>query len=246
MEYLVVNGRKFGDVVHSAEVNRHDLRSNGDATVGHRRHLRTRAEHLMVRIRVGNGAIIADVADISLGGFFASSGELIPLGAFVELSLIRPGAAEVRVNGVIVDDAVRRKGLAVRFEGVAGEAARQVQRVVEEQQDRVEGRDPDRGVGRTLRICPPSQVANRDDELAALRAAVSELQNLNAHLASEAADGARAAQLACRLQLQVEWLTDRLSGVGGVDIETLANIRRDAELAWTASARVSDAVAKLR
>ncbi len=212
----------------------------------HRRHLRTRADQLMVKVRVGDGVLVAKVDDISMGGLFASTNRDIPVGAFVELSLIRPGADEARVAGVIVDDANRRKGLAIRFEAMSADGARQVRRIVEEQQDRALGKDPDRGVERTKLIRAPDATAHRDEEIAALRARVAELQREREELIRKAEAGDAAAQLVGRLQLDLERLKARHGSAGGVDIEALADIRRDAEVAWMAIARLNDAMDRLR
>ncbi len=212
----------------------------------HRRHLRIRADQLMAKVRVGDGSVVAKVDDISMGGLFASTTRAIPVGAFVELALIRPGADEVKLGGVIVDDAERRRGLAIRFEAMSPNGARQVKRIVEEQQDRALGKDPDRGVERTRLIRAPDATAHRDEELNALRARMAELQAENELLKKKAEAGDAAVALAGRLQLDIERLKGRHGGGGGVDLEALADIRRDAELAWTAIARLTDAVDRLR
>jgi hypothetical protein len=214
----------------------------------HRRYARTRADSLMVKIRVGDGVVVARVADISMGGLFAPTTSTIPVGAFVEFSLLRPGADEVRVGGVVVDDAERRHGLAVRFEAMSAEAARQVRRIVEELQDKNEGRiSPDRGVERARLIRPAvDDMAQRDEELSALRQQVAGLTAENARLRAEAENGAEAEKLVGRLRVEIERLKSRGFGEGGLDPELLSNIKRDAELAWTVIARLSDTVDKLK
>ena len=223
------------------------VRPSSSAPAVHRRHLRTRVEELMVKIRVGDGVLVAKVDDISLGGFFAPTRKIVPVGAFLELSLLRPGFEEVRVGGVVVDDAEKRKGLAVRFEAMSPEAARQVRRLVEEQQDRTEGVDPDRGVERTRLMRGSSDdPKNRDEELENLRRQVTALTAENDRLKAEAQMGAEAEKLVGRLRVEVERLKARGVGRGGFDVEVLSDIKRDAELAWTAIARLTDAVDKLK
>lgn len=222
------------------------LRSSSAPAV-HRRHLRTRVEELMVKFRVGDGVLVARIADISLGGFFAPSRKIIPVGTFLELSLLRPGFDEICVGGVVVDDAERRKGLAVRFEAMSPEAARHVRRLVEEQQDRTEGADPDRGIARTRLMRGSSEEpANRDEELESLRKHVALLSADNERLKAEAETGAEAEKLVGRLRIEVERLKGRGVGRSGFDVEILSDIRRDAELAWTAIARLTDAVDRLK
>jgi uncharacterized small protein (DUF1192 family) len=214
----------------------------------HRRYARTRADSLMVRFRVGDGVVVARVADISMGGLFAPTTSTIPVGAFVEFSLLRPGADEVQVGGVVVDDAERRHGLAVRFEAMTPEAARQVRRIVEELQDKNEGRvNPDRGVERARLIRPAAdEVAQRDQEITALRQKIALLTAENNRLRAEAENGAEAEKLVGRLRLEIERLKARGFGEGGLDPELLSDIKRDAELAWTVIARLSDNVDKLK
>lgn len=213
----------------------------------HRRYARARAEGLLASIRVGDGVVVANVVDISMGGFFASTTQSIPTGAFVELSLLRPGAGEVRVGGVIVDDADHRRGLAVRFEAMSPDAARQVRRIVEELQDKLEGHNADRGVTRARSMRAVDEVAPRDQELTTLRQKVALLTAENNRLRAEAEANAEAEKLVGRLRLEVERLKARSHGDGGgADPALLSDIKRDAEVAWTAIARVSDAIDKIR
>jgi hypothetical protein len=152
------------------------------------------------------------------------------------------------VGGVVVDDAERRHGLALRFEAMTPEAARQVRRIVEELQDKNEGRvSPDRGVERARLIRPPvDEIAQRDQELTALRQKVALLTAENNRLRAEAETGAEAEKLVGRLRLEIERLKARGFGEGGLDPELLSDIKRDAELAWTVIARLSDTVDKLK
>lgn len=212
----------------------------------HRRHLRTRVEHLMVKIRVGDGAVIARVDDISMGGFFAATTKLIPFGAFIELSLLCASGEEICVGGVVVDDAERRRGLAVRFEAMSIEAGRQLRRVVEQQYERDCRSDPDEGVARTRLMRVPVGESQREDELAALRLQVALLKTDNKHLRVEAAGRAEAEQLVGRLRIELERLKRNDVVVSAVDPAALADIQRDADTAWTAIARVSDAIAALK
>jgi hypothetical protein len=73
--------------------------STRDMSGGHRRHERTRAEAVIVKLRVGQGVLVARVDDISVGGFFATTDHAIPVGAFVALSLLSLGTAEIQTLG---------------------------------------------------------------------------------------------------------------------------------------------------
>ena len=101
----------------------------------HRRHKRTRAEELLLKVRVGDGMLVAKVEDISVGGLFARTQKVIPVGAFVEMSLLRPGHDELPLTGVVVDDTSKRAGLAVKFESLSGLANAELRRTVLDQQD---------------------------------------------------------------------------------------------------------------
>ena len=138
---------------------------------------------------------------------------------------------------MVVDDACHRRGLAVRFEATSAEAARAVSRLVDAQHDRCEGNDPDRGVEPARAMRRFDDVAVRDHELAGLRRLVSTLKGENDQLRIDARCG--------RLQLVIERLKQQVGGVG-LDVATLGDIKRDAEVAWTAVASLSDAVARLR
>jgi len=236
---------------HSKSTERTVIAARADVarttpTTAHRRHLRTRVEHLLVKIRVGNGAVIAPVDDISLGGFFAATQKVIPFGAFIELSLLCAGGEEICVGGVIVDDAERRRGLAVRFEAVSLEAGQQLRRVVEQQHERDGRSDPDHGVARARVMRASGGETQREDELAALRLQVALLITDNKRLRAEAAGKAEAEQLVGRLRIELERQQARDVVVGAVDPAVLADIQRDADTAWTAIARVTDAVAALQ
>ncbi|HEY1099567.1 MAG TPA: PilZ domain-containing protein, partial [Myxococcota bacterium] len=84
----------------------------------HRRHQRVRTDAVLVKLRVGQGTLVATVVDISLGGFYAATthDHMIPIGAFVELTVLQSGTEEIDIGGVVVADAAHRPGLAVRFE----------------------------------------------------------------------------------------------------------------------------------
>jgi hypothetical protein len=220
--------------------------STREISGGHRRHVRTRAEAVIVKLRVGQGVLVAKVDDISVGGFFATTDHAIPVGAFVELSLLSPGMAEVSLGGVVVDDTSHRRGLAVRFEAMSAEAARAVSRLVDAQHDRSEGADPDRGVEPARAMGALNDVAVRDHELEQLRRQVAALKAENEQLRVDARSGHEAISLVGRLQLEVERLKQQQSGGVCLDVATLGDIKRDAEVAWTAIARLTDAVGRLR
>lgn len=208
--------------------------------------MRVRTEAVIVKMRVGPGVLVAKVDDISVGGFFAATDHAIPAGAFVELSLLSPGVAEISLGGVIVDDTSRRRGLAVRFEAMSPDAARQVSRLVDSQHDRSEGTDPDRGVEPARAMNGLDDAAVRDHELEMLRRQVAALKVENEQLRGEVRASNEAVSLVGRLQLEVERLKQQHNGGVAVDVATLGDIRRDAEVAWTAIARLTDAVGRLR
>lgn len=220
--------------------------STREISGGHRRHVRTRAEAVIVKLRVGQGVLVAKVDDISVGGFFATTDHAIPVGAFVELSLLSPGIAEISLGGVVVDDTSQRRGLAVRFEAMSPEAARAVSRLVDAQHDRSEGNDPDRGVEPARSMRGLDDAAVRDHELEVLRRQVASLKAENEQLRLDARSGQEAISLVGRLQLEVERLKQQQTGGVALDVATLGDIKRDAEVAWTAIARLSDAVGRLR
>ncbi len=199
---------------------------------------------MIVKLRVGHGILIAKVDNISVGGFFATTDHTIPAGAFVELSLLSPGATEVSVGGVVVDDTSRRRGLAVRFEAMSPEAARAVSRLVDAQRDRTEGNDPDRGVEPARAMGGLDGAYNH--ELEVLRRQVAMLKAENEQLRVDARAGREAISLVGRLHLEVERLKQQHTGEVSLDVATLSDIKRDAEVAWTAIARLSDAVTRLR
>jgi hypothetical protein len=248
MQYMMVKTTSTtADMAPSAALARTAPSSAArEISGGHRRHVRARAEAVIVKLRVGQGVLVAKVDDISVGGFFAATDHAIPVGAFVELSLLSPGVAEISLGGVIVDDTSQRRGLAVRFEAMSPEAARQVSRLVDSQHDRSEGADPDRGVEPARAMRGLDDAAVRDHELEVLRRQVAALKVENEQLRVEARAGNEAVSLVGRLQLEVERLKQQNAGGVSVDVATLGDIRRDAEVAWTAIARLTDAVGRLR
>ena len=240
MEHMWVQNRTTSDMepVKTAVAIR--------TTSAHRRHLRTRVEHLMVKIRVGHGAVIARVDDISMGGFFAATTQVIPFGAFIELSLLCAEGDEISIGGVVVDDIERRRGLAVRFEAMSAEAGQQLRRVVEQQHDRECHSDPDKGVARARLIRAPGGESDRDDALAALRMQVAVLTTDNKRLRAEAAGRGEAEQLVGRLRIEVERLKRQVVVGSGIAPDALDALKREADTAWTAMARLADAVASLK
>ncbi|HEY1099566.1 MAG TPA: PilZ domain-containing protein [Myxococcota bacterium] len=213
----------------------------------HRRfvRVRVRGDAVLLKARVGQGSLIARVVDVSPGGCFADVAHSIPCGAFVELSLLHAGAGEIAIGGIVVADSAQRRGLAIRFAAVADEAGHRLRRLVEaltlaandgEAADDVDdGDDPD-GEG----------ASGRDDAVARLRAEMAALRADNERLTREARANADAVLLVGRLQLEVERLRRQVDEDVRVDVAALGDIKRDAELAWTAIARVSDALGRWR
>ena len=212
----------------------------------HRRHRRTRAGELLVKVRVGDGVVIAKVEDISVGGLFARTSRPIPVGAFVEMMLVRPGREELPLHGVIVDDTEKRAGMAVRFEGLTGPNMHELRKLVLDLQIQHTGDDPDVGVERTRIIKPSDLQPTRDREIEDLRRQISAMNAENERLKAEVAAGQEAQKLAGRLQVEVERMKSRFDGAVPKDVEQLGAIRREAELAWTAIARLVDAVDRLK
>jgi hypothetical protein len=215
----------------------------GPSAAQHRRHRRTRADELLVKLRIGDGMLVARVEDISVGGLFAPTQRTVPYGAFVELALLRPGHDELPLTGVVVADGAQRAGLALRFEGVGAAAAAALRRVVLEQQVRAAGDDPDVDVSPTTPLVPGESA--RDHALDELRRKVALLQAENERLRAEVKDADAAHALVGRLRLEVERLRAGADHRTVVDAAALADLQRDAEQAWVAAARVADAVRKL-
>lgn len=214
----------------------------------HRRHKRTRAEELLVKIRVGDSMLVAKVEDISVGGLFARTQKVIPLGAFVELALLRPGHDELSLTGVIVDDSSKRSGLAVKFEGLSGLANAELRRTVLDQQVKHANGDPDADVAPAKAMRPAAELTGRDRELDELRRKVALLSAENERLRAEVAMAEGAQKLVGRLQVENERLktTRGPAAAGAVDPLVLADIRRDADAAWQAIARLADNVDKIK
>ena len=214
---------------------------------GHRRHKRARAEELLVKVRVGDGMLVARVEDISIGGLFARTQKIIPVGAFVEMGLLRPGHEELSLTGVVVADTGKRAGLAVKFENLGPPAHAELRRVVLDQQVKSANDaadvEPTRGM-RPAQLDAPSPA--RDRELEELRRRVALLSAENEQLRADVEAAARSQQMVGRA-LEIEHLRSRSSiGGGVVDADLLATIKRDCELAWTAIARLSDSCEKIR
>jgi hypothetical protein len=218
-----------------------------DADANVRRHARTPARELLLRLRVGAESIVAKVEDLSVGGVFARSRTPVPVGAYVEMWLLQPGRKELPLSGVVVDDIDKRAGLAVRFENLEDAALRELRRVVLDQQIEHAGNDPDAGLAPALPMGPSgSSRSPRDKELDELRRRVGTLQRENEHLQREAQAAEDAQRLVGRLRLEIERLKARVDGAHLLDTELLTDIRRDAEVAWAAVARLSDNVEKLK
>jgi hypothetical protein len=205
-----------------------------------------------VKVRVGDGMVVARVDDISVGGLFARTKRTLPIGAFVELSLLRPGYEELALTAVVVDHTERRAGLALRFEALTGTAAAALRRVVFDQHVRHvatdTNADPDSGVAPAVAMTASmtAQPVARDVELDELRRRVALLQAENERLRVEAQDADESHKLVGRLRLEVERLRARADGRVAVDADIVGELHRDAENAWMALARVVDIVAKLK
>jgi hypothetical protein len=251
MQYILVHGRgepdpSDDDDTQVITVDRRLVMASTTPSPAqqHRRHRRARAEELLVKVRIGDGMVVAKVEDISLGGLYARMQREVPFGAFVELALLRPGHDEVLLTGVVVADGARRAGLAVRFENLPEHTTAVLRRLVLEQQVRAAGNDPDADVTPTAPLAHAP--ATRDVELDELRRRVASLSAENERLRAEVAEADAAHKLVGRLRLEVERLKASADHQTVVDAGVLADIQRDAETAWIAIARVSDAVKKLR
>ncbi len=214
------------------------IEASSPARPGHRQHKRAKADQLLVRVRVGNGLLVAKVEDISVGGLFARTENPIPVGAFVEMGLLRPDNEELRVTGVVVD-ANKRAGIAVRFEGISPRTNLALRRLVLELDPDVDGDvEPTRAMRPAL--------SGRDRELDELRRRIGLLNAENDRLRNEVEAAADAQRLVGRLQMEIERLKARASGTMVVEADLLADIRRDAEVAWVAIARLTDNCDKIK
>jgi hypothetical protein len=158
------------------------------------------------------------------------------------MGLLRPGHEELALTGVVVADSSRRAGLAVAFQGLHGPTRSELRRVVLDQQVKSATADdvePTRGMRAS-----DEEPEGRDRELDELRRRLSLLTAENEKLRSELEDALNAHLMVGRA-LEIEKLRAR-SGDHGIDVELLGAIKRDAELAWTAIARLSDACDKMR
>jgi hypothetical protein len=255
MQYILVHGRGASDAP-TADDDPAATRGERQALVSsaptvaqalqqHRRHRRAPADELLVKVRIGDGMVVAKVEDISIGGLYAPMQREVPFGAFVALALLRPGHDELQLTGVVVADGAKRTGFAVRFEGLDAPAVAALRRVVLEQQVRAAGNDPDVDVAPTAPLASTAPL-RRDEELDDLRRRVAALTAENERLRADAADADAAHRLVGRLRLEVERLKASADQRTIVDAAILADIQRNAETAWVAVARVSDAVTKLR
>ncbi len=211
----------------------------------YRRHPRTRTDALLVKVRIGDKMNVAKVHDISLGGLLAACHKDVPMGAYVELALLRPGHDEVALSGIVVANTTWRAGLAVRFENLT-EAMLVFLRhaVVPEENPRrdvVDNVDP-ATLGEATRLVDQEQKREFD----ALRRRVARLQAENERLRTEVDEGESAQRLAGRLQVEIERLKATAEGHAVVTSDALAELQRHAEVAWAAVARLVDTLRSLR
>jgi PilZ domain len=218
-----------------------------------------------VRFRIGDAMIVARVSDISVGGMFVKAKKHIPVGAFLEMTLVRPGHEEISLGGVVVDDVSRREGLAIRFEGQSDVARRAIARIMEDVRGnepapyveyKTEPVRPARNARNSGALPAPSVTTDtvamavvdarpRDADLEVLRKRVATLVTENSALRAELKRSEEAEKLVGKLQLEIERLRNRPDAPGAVDPGVLADMRRETEAAWTAIARVSDRLDKL-
>jgi uncharacterized small protein (DUF1192 family) len=251
MQYILVNGSDSSSSSSSSSSEREDTAAAdsralvtivGSPSPQHRRHPRTRASGLLVKIRVGAGFLVQGVEDISLGGLFARSSRELPRGTAVELALLRAGHDELPLLAVVVSEG-RRGGLALRFEGVASGAQGALRQLVAEQRTRAVVEFADAASEPAARTLQSSTADRAVDEL---RQRLASLQGENERLRVEVAAGHEAQRLAGRLQVELDRLRSRIDGDVVVDCEALASVQRDVETAWVAVARVADAITRLR
>jgi hypothetical protein len=214
--------------------------------LAHRRHERATADDIFVRFRIGDVGVVAKVVDISAGGIFARMSQHVPVGAYVEMVLLRPGYAELPLSGIVVDDSIKRAGLAIRFEGLTGPQNTALRRAVLDQHVRTAGDvDADVTPARLIRAASDDLVG-RDRELDELRKKLSHLTRENERLTADLRTAEDAFRLIGRLQLDVERLKARLPGAAMVDVELLSDIKRDAETAWNVIARLNDNIDRVK
>lgn len=216
----------------------------------HRRHERLRAEQLVARVRVGDGALVAKVTDISVGGLMLATTRSLPKGAFVEMTLLRPGFQDIAATGVVVAEPPERGGLPIRFVSMVGAAEQHLRMLVASlasSPDASRGSSEQQSPTEKTRLIAIADLHRRDDELESLRAQVSILRVDNDRLRGEAAVNVAAERLVGKLRLEIEGLQARLGERGDPTVpeQTLAELRRDAEVAWMALARMTDALEKV-
>ncbi len=211
-----------------------------------RRHKRARADEILVKVRIADSVLVARVDDMAVDGLFARTQKVIPVGAVVEMGLLRAGCDELPLGGVVVRDPNGRPGLAVRFGPMSPAVAAEVQRVVAEQQARRANGESDVDPTKQMKV-PGEELSVRDRELDELRRRLAQLSAENEQLRRDVKSGEEAQR---RLRAELE-RTDSLSTApsglaGAADPSLLANLKRDAELAWTTIARLSDTIEKLK
>lgn len=211
-----------------------------------RRHKRARADEILVKIRVGDSVLVARVDDIAVDGLFARTQKVIPVGSVVEMGLLRAGCEELPLTGTVVPDRTQRPGLAVRFGAMSATVAAEVTRVVAEQAARRANGESDVDPTKQMKL-PGEALSSRDRELDELRHRVAQLFAENQQLRRDLLSGEEA-QRRLRLELErTESLASSPSGLAGpADRTLLTDLKRDAELAWTTIARLSDTIEKLK
>jgi PilZ domain len=88
------------------------------ATKNRRRYLRTRAQNLVAHFKIGDRSVLAPIEDISVGGAFLKTSEVMHGGMVLAFDVARPGLKRpLRLMGRVVEARAGR-GIGLRFDGL--------------------------------------------------------------------------------------------------------------------------------
>jgi DNA-binding transcriptional ArsR family regulator len=204
----------------------------------HRRYRRARLEDVFVRFRVGDQTVLAKVVDVSEGGAFVRAKHTVPVGAFLELTLVQAGHDECVLHGIVIDDVAKRAGMALRFTALSDPARAAVGRLLAETPDTPE-------VHNTLEVTTPTDVSTAKG-VEELRQQIRALEQENRALRERAQWADQAEAVIGRLQLEVERARERGKHADGLSVVDVHALRADAEGAYLAMRAVLDKLDKTR
>lgn len=106
-----------------------------DKSARHRRkHSRVRAQGVAAQVRSDEGVTTATVEDLSAGGAFLRTSQTYPIGATVNLTLVRPGMKRaINVNARVANVRSGRgkpAGIGVKFESIRAEAEERLKAIL--------------------------------------------------------------------------------------------------------------------